>query len=109
MKNNTNHSKDCLIRALNNLPQDFALQETRIYINKAIQAIQKVEEKRNKHNEATKSTPLQNWNNMLKTSLYNVQTPITSKRTLDIINQMLEEEKNTLKQLDDQTDQTLLD
>ena len=46
MKNNTSNTKNLLIQALDNLPQDFALRETRSAIRLALHKLEKVEGRR---------------------------------------------------------------
>lgn len=46
MKNNTNATKNYLRQALINAPDDFSLQEVKVLIVKAMEAIEEVEKKR---------------------------------------------------------------
>lgn len=46
MKNNTGRAKGLIIEAIKNMPNDFALSETRTYLNWALSSLEKVENKR---------------------------------------------------------------
>lgn len=48
MKNNTNEAKLYLVKALQNLPDDFALSEVRFHLKTALHQIESVETKRQK-------------------------------------------------------------
>lgn len=46
MKNNTAGLKICILQALKNTPEDFALQEVRGLLSRALQVVENVESKR---------------------------------------------------------------
>lgn len=46
MKNNTGRAKGLIIEAIKNMPNDFALSETRTYLNWALSSLEKIEHKR---------------------------------------------------------------
>ena len=62
MKNNTEELKNYLYRALTHSPNDFALQEVKILINKAIGIVENIEKKRNirEVNQVKKKNLVQN-------------------------------------------------
>jgi hypothetical protein len=81
-------TKKHLSNALQSLPNNFALREIRFHINQAIQKLNNFEERKTKKEQKTQ---YQTWWDMIKNGINSpVQLP---QRTIDIINQMIEEEK----------------
>jgi len=91
VKKNIQTSKQYLNQALTSLPPDFALRETKFHIFQAIKQIEKVENRRVKREEMNKA-------------IVELQNPYTSKRTLDIINQMIDGEKKKLEEIESTTE-----
>jgi hypothetical protein len=94
----TQNAHKLLLDAMKSLPGDFSLREVRFHVNQALQKLRKVEENRAKAaaTAAHKKNSQQTWNEMLQNG---VQNPYTAGRTLDIINQMLEEENRKLNEI----------
>jgi thiamine pyrophosphate-dependent acetolactate synthase large subunit-like protein len=90
--NNLSPTKEFLNKALNNLPADFAIQEVRSHIRHALQKLEHVEKKRSSR-ETVQKTQHATWHEMINNG---VQNPNTPQRTIDIINQMIAEEKAKL-------------
>jgi hypothetical protein len=90
MKNTQN-----IIRLLSEAFKATELAEVRFHIMQAIRKCEKIEQKQARKEQITQA---QTWHNML---LNGVTNPNTPKRTLDIINQMLEIQK---KKLNDTTE-----
>lgn len=94
MKDKTKNSREHLLKAMQQLPSDFALSEVRYYIGQALRKIGIVETKKEKRAVQTQALA---WDEMLKTGLFNSNTP---GRTVDVINQMIEVEKKKLEDLE---------
>jgi len=95
MKNNTERTKQLLVQALQNVPNDFALTEVKFFIKTALQKLEHVEKKRDRR-EQTAATPHESWWQSVTGNLTN---PLTPKHTLDTIDQMIEAEYNKLNEL----------
>jgi len=87
-------TKEFLTKALSNLPGDFTLQEVRFHIRQAIAKLEQTEKKRS--SRVPQKTQHQTWSEMLANG---VQNPNTPKRTVDIINRMIDEEKKRLEEI----------
>lgn len=95
MKNNTKDTKAYLQKALQNIPNDFALSEVKFYIQTALQKLETVERKRESR-ERVAATPHNTWWKMINGQLVNPYTPIT---TLRIIDEMIADEEQKLEDL----------
>jgi len=93
-KNKTEASKNHLFKAMQQLPSDFALREVRYHIGQALKKIGIVETKREKRETA--QTQAKSWDEMLKTGIFNSNTP---GRTIDVLNRLIDEEKKKLMDL----------
>lgn len=94
MKDNLSPTKELLTKALGVLPGDFTLQEVRFHIRQALAKLEQTEKKRS--NRVQQKTQHQTWSEMLTNG---VQNPNTPKRTVDIINRMIDEEKKKLEDI----------
>ncbi len=95
MKKNTQEVKKLLQDAFKATPTDFALHEVRFHIMQALKKCEHVEQKRTRREEQAKNQS-QTWHEMMK---HGVTNPNTPQRTLDVINQMLDEEKMRLEEI----------
>lgn len=82
-----------LQNALSSCPESYSFEEIRHHI---IQALSKLSKLAHKKQERTVVNNNLSWQEMLKTGLFN---PNTSKRTMDIINRMIQDEKLKLEKL----------
>jgi hypothetical protein len=87
MKKNTQETKQYLQRALNNLPQDFALREARFHIMQALAKIEHAEDKR--QNRAVLAQP----------SVAPAANPQAARDAIKLIDDMIHEEQNKLDQI----------
>lgn len=81
---------------INIIPDQFALNSVKTHLRNAIGSIETVEKKRQKREEVQKQ-------NLVGFTSYE-----TAKAALDILDQMLEAEKQNLKQAEKTTETTLL-
>ncbi len=94
MKDKTKNSREHLLKAMQQLPSDFALREVRYHIGQALRKIGIVETKKEKRRA---QTPAEAWDEMLKNGVVSSSTP---GRTVEIIDSMIEEEKKKLEDLE---------
>ena len=94
MKDNLTPTKELLTKALGNLPGDNVLHEVRFHIRQALAKLEQTEKKRS--NRVPQKTQHQTWSEMLTNGVQNQNTP---KRTVDIINRMIDEEKKRLEEI----------
>lgn len=96
MKNNTQNCKEYLIRAIQNLPNDNALQEVRAHLMHALQTIENVETKRSKRN----NNQIQYAKEEKEKSLfyYNSLTPRQGQNALKELDKMIELENKKIAQ-----------
>lgn len=87
------NSKKLLNSVLASL-QGESLSEARYHVRAALQKLNEVEKKAQRKAQQQTQNAHQTWHELLTT---NVSNPYTPKRTLDIINRMIEEEKNKMK------------
>jgi len=98
------NTKKYLEQALRHLPGKFNMNEVKYHIMQALRKIENVEKKASRKERQLAS---QSWNELLSN---NVENPYTAKRTLDIIDGMIEGEKKKLKEPEsDSETQTLFD
>lgn len=109
MKNNTQTSKELLKKALNNMPNDFSLNEVKNLIKNAIFKIESVEKKRDKREENIKQ-------NQIDVEQWRQATISQQISSLQAIEEMIKAEqekldknKNRKKNTDDDGVQTILD
>ena len=95
MKDNLTPTKELLTKALGILPGDNVLQEVRYHIRQALTKLEQTEKKRSNRAPVQK-TKHQTWHEMLTNG---VQNPNTPKRTMEIINRMIDEEKKKLNEI----------
>ena len=93
-----NKTRESLQKALSSVPTDNALGSVRYHINQALSILEHVEKKRNKKAASSQPTQAQAWNDMLKDGVQN-PNPNVTKRTLDVINGMIEASKKRLDEL----------
>lgn len=93
----TNKTRECLRQALSSVPTDNNLSSVRYHIKQALSLLEHVEKKRNKA-ASSQPTQAQAWNDMLKDGVQNPNHNVT-KRTLDVINGMIEASKKRLDEL----------
>lgn len=82
MKNNTIGLKNCILQALKNTPEDFALQEVKGLLNRALQAVENVENKRNnreKHRLERRENKLASSQNLINV-LQNLENELMSEK-----------------------------
>ncbi len=96
MKNNTGQIKGYLSKALMEIPDDFALSEVRFHIRSALLKIENVEKKR-KHREEAAVTRKEQLELARKERIENTLNPLDAKKTLKLIDSMIEEEKGKIK------------
>jgi hypothetical protein len=97
MKNNTKRTKELLQKTIQSLPVDFALNEVRFHLRQALYKINKTEAKRHKRNE------IQN----PPTGLAPFAGELNSSKSIDVIDEMIQEEKDKLDSFKNLNDQTL--
>lgn len=90
MKNNTEKAKDLLLQTIRIMPQDFALSEARQHLNLALQKIQAVETKRERREVVQNQEALRR-----QVQVSNV-TDLRDR--LRMIDEMIEQEKDNIKQ-----------
>lgn len=109
MKNNTNKVKQLLELSLREMPYDFALQDARLHIAKALKSIRIVEEKRAKRSSTL--TAEQRWKLDMQTGSLTAP-PLSPQQKIDVlsaIDQMIAEEENRIKKNNEPDDtQTFL-
>lgn len=109
MKNNTKIAKEFLSKAIANMPDDFALSEARTAMNRALFAIETVENKRN--NRTNQQSMQDQWKqqtaqiaNQWKMQDGNLHNPFDERRAkimLQNLDKMIAEETNKLKMLEE--------
>jgi ribosomal protein S20 len=93
MKNNTNESKEHLVNALRNLPNDFTFSDVRFHLKTALNKLEAVEAKR--INRESQQTSGNNWvmaNNEL-------MHPEVAKKVFSQLNAMIGAEKLRLEEI----------
>jgi uncharacterized protein YcbK (DUF882 family) len=93
----TNKARENLKKALSSVPADNAFSSVRYHINQALSMLEHVKKKQTKA-ASSQPTPAQAWNDMLKDGVQNPNHHVT-KRTLDVINGMIEASKKRLDEL----------
>ena len=91
----TEQTKIFLQKAINNMPDDFALREVKFHLQQAANKLAHVEKKR-ATTEAKKLSHHQQWQEKLNGSLLN---PYTLPNTIDMINNMLADETSKLEEM----------
>lgn len=97
MKNNTKRTKELLQKTIQSLPVDFALNEVRFHLRQALYKINKTESKRHKRNEI-QNPPI---------GLAPFAGKLDSSKSIDVIEEMIQEEKDKLDSFKNLNDQTL--
>jgi hypothetical protein len=97
MKNNTKRTKELLQKTIQSLPVDFALNEVRFHLRQALYKINKTEAKRHKRNEI-QTPPI---------GLAPFAGELNSSKAIDVIDGMIQEEKDKLDSFKNLNDQTL--
>lgn len=92
MKNNTNESKEYLVNAIKNLPNDFALSDVRFHLKTALSKLESVEAKR--ANREAQQTTGNNWV-MVNNELIH---PEIAKKVISQLDAMIGAEKLRLEE-----------
>lgn len=92
MKNNTNESKEYLMQALRNLPNDFALSDVRFHLKTALNKLESVEAKRLKRETQPTGN---NWVVMNGELMH----PEVAKKVVAQLDHMINSEKLRLEEL----------
>lgn len=101
MSKNTEKSKDFLARAIQNLPNDYALSEVRQFLKMAMARLEHVEKKR----ENRAMNQHERWQQDLEVGL---QNPYNAKQTLDEIERMIAAEASKIKNIQERKKQAPL-
>ena len=107
MKNNTKRTKELLHKTILSLPSDFSLSEVRFHLKQALDKINKTEKKR--HNRADVQDPAKyhTGHTGLVPFAGGSFNEMPSSETIEVINQMIQEEKDKLDSFKSLNDQTL--
>jgi len=87
MKNNTGQSKEHLLQALKNLPNDFALSEVRFHLKTALGKLENVESKRQKRESQ------QSANNNWVVVNGEIMHPEMAKKVVNQLDRLIDAEK----------------
>ena len=82
--------KEYLIKAIQNTPDDFALQDIRMHLKSAFLKLEQLEKKKNK------KEPVQSNNLILNNGI--LMTPQTAKNTLKLIDQLINLENSKIQE-----------
>lgn len=93
MKNNTEETKVYLLKALQSLPNDFALSEARFHLKTALNQIESVEAKRIKRESQ------QSMNNNWVVANGQLMSPDMAKKAVSQIDAMIKAENTRLEEL----------